>query len=97
MQEREVIDVRVKSIGKVGPFLAKGMTLTRGLQCVVQTERGIELGVVVRERHLISTSESSPSLNVAIEKCKVCSHRSVAVLPLMKGFVATQQIWRVDA
>src|SRR5262249_13886112 len=68
MQQREVIDVRVKSIGKVGPFLAKGITLKRGLQCVVQTERGIELGVVVRERHLISTSESSPPLNVVIRE-----------------------------
>src|SRR5262249_27926225 len=68
MQQRGLIDVRVKSIGKVGPFLAKGMTLKQGLQCVVQTERGIELGVVVRERHPISTSESSPPLNVILRE-----------------------------
>jgi cell fate regulator YaaT (PSP1 superfamily) len=68
MQQREVVDVRVKSIGKVASFLAKGVTWKRGLQCIVETERGIELGVVVRERHLISTSELSPPLNVLIRE-----------------------------
>jgi cell fate regulator YaaT (PSP1 superfamily) len=68
MQEQEVIDVRVKSIGKVGPFLAEGITLKRGLHCIVETERGIELGVVVRERHPISKSERSLALNVVIRE-----------------------------
>jgi cell fate regulator YaaT (PSP1 superfamily) len=68
MPEQEVIDVRVKSIGKVGPFLTRGISVKRGLHCIVETERGIELAVVVRERRLISTSESSPPLNVVIRE-----------------------------
>jgi len=68
MQQVEVIDVRVKSMGKVSSFLSRGIAAKQGLHCIVETERGIELGVVVRENHLISRSESGPPLNAVIRE-----------------------------
>src|SRR5262245_60044372 len=38
MQQQEVIDVRVKGIEKVIRFLARGLNLKRGFQCILETE-----------------------------------------------------------
>ena len=67
MQE-EVVDVRVRSIGKVACFLAQGLSLKRGFHCVVETERGIELGIIVRERHRLPESKSKSGLNAVIRE-----------------------------
>jgi len=62
----EVLDVRLKNTGKVEVFLAPSVTMERGSHCIVETERGKEFGVVVRENHQIPSDGLESLSNIFI-------------------------------
>jgi cell fate regulator YaaT (PSP1 superfamily) len=43
----EIVKVRLKKVGRVFSFLARGVELSRGDPCIVKTDRGLEFGEVV--------------------------------------------------
>ena len=43
----EIVKIRLKKLGRVYRFLARGVTLSTGDPCIVQTDRGLEFGEVV--------------------------------------------------
>lgn len=64
----EVVDVRIQNTRKTSPFLVRDLTVKRGVHCVVETERGIEFGLVVRESHSIPTDNLPALSNVVIRQ-----------------------------
>jgi cell fate regulator YaaT (PSP1 superfamily) len=62
----EVVDVRLKNTGKVGVFLTAGTAMDPGTHCIVETERGKEFGVVVRENRQIPSDNLESLSNVFI-------------------------------
>ncbi len=63
-----IVRVRLRKASRVMPFLANGIVLRRGNECVVQTDRGLEYGVC-----LLPPMECSPETSRSLEKYKVVS------------------------
>jgi cell fate regulator YaaT (PSP1 superfamily) len=72
----EVVDVRIKNTGKTGTFWTQDFRLKRGEHCVVQTERGLEFGVVVRGNHLIREEECQPPSNKVVRQATATDVRT---------------------
>jgi cell fate regulator YaaT (PSP1 superfamily) len=60
----EVVDVRIKNTGKIAPCLVQDISLKRGERCIVETERGLEFGMVIRENHQLPEERMQSSSNV---------------------------------
>ena len=54
----EIITVKFQQDKRVLEFLAHDMALRPGDRCVVATDRGVELGIVVRGRHADNLGEN---------------------------------------
>lgn len=68
MQEQEIVQVQLRVMGEVQSFITSGMKFDVGTKVIVESDRGLEYGVVVStpEKNVSSAANQTPPLRKII-------------------------------